>query len=288
MPFEDPIHSRSQTAEGTAALRASHFLHAEHPLIFEDPFAIELIGPEFRERCHAGGGEMGRSGNAAVVCGRCRYAEDQLEAAVRSGVDQYVVLGAGLDTFALRRPDLLETIRVYEIDKNATQTWKRECLAQLFDELPAALEFVPADLEHETVAETLARSSFSSDRRAFFSWLGTTMYLTREAVFRTLESIAAVSAPGSEIVFDYRVPIEFVAPEEVSAVEASWKGTAEMGEPQFAWFNPQTFPNEVVKVGFELVESLSPKQLEERYFTDRSDGMRVMTHHHYIHLRTTT
>jgi len=278
--------ARSQTAESVAACRASHFLHAERPLVFEDPYAIELLGQEWRERSLADVGEIWQHPTTCVILGRSRYTEDQLEAAVRLGVDQYVILGAGLDTFALRRPDLMETISVYEVDTPATQEWKRDSLAKLVDELPAALEFIPTDLEHETIAESLARSSFRSDRLSFFSWLGSTVYLSREGVFRTLKSIAAASAPGSEIFFDYCVSDEFITEQEdVAVAHVVYEYTSQVGEPHTAFLNPHTLPNEVGAVGFEVIENISPKQMDERYFIGRSDGLRVATYCYYIHLR---
>ena len=274
----------SQTAEATAAIRAVHFLHGNRPLVFEDPFAIELLSPEWRDLClHRM--ELFMTGAAGIVLGRARYTEDLLDAAVRSGVDQYVLLGSGLDTFALRRPDLLTRIRVYEIDHPATQSWKRERLAELGRELPEALEFIPVDLEHETVAEALSRSSYRSDRRAFFSWLGTTPYLSREAIFRTLELIVEASASGSEIVFDYRVSMEFVYPEDVPTVEFGDKFTAEGGEAKRSRLNPETLPNELSEIGLDLIESLYPKQLEDRYLAGRSDLVRPTSHQYYAHFR---
>jgi methyltransferase (TIGR00027 family) len=276
--------TRNRTAESTAAIRATHYIHGDRPLVFEDPFAIELIGPEWREVCLRGN-ELSRSRGGAIILGRARYTEDLLDAAVLSGADQYVILGAGLDTFALRRSDLTAMIRIYEVDLPEIQAWKREHLAQLGHELPDALEFIPADLEHETIAEALSRSSFRSDRRAFFSWLGTVPYLSREAIFRTLESIVTASAPGSEIIFDYRVSMEFVDPEDVPFVEAGDKFSAQGGEPKRSWLNPHTFPNEICSVGLELIESLSPKQLWDRYFADRNDVGRPSSHQHYAHFR---
>ena len=276
--------SRTRTAESTAAVRATHYIHGERPLVFEDPFAIEFVSPEWREVCLRGN-ELGQSRGGAIVLGRARYTEDLLEAAVLSGVDQYVILGAGLDTFALRCPNSTAMIRIYEVDLPEIQAWKRDHLARLGRELPAALEFIPADLEHETVAEALSRSSFRSERRAFFSWLGTVPYLSLEAIFRTLESIAAASAPGSQIVFDYRVPMEFVDPEDVPFVEAGDKFSAQGGEPKRSWLNPETLPDEITAVGLELIESLSPKQLWDRYFAGRSDVGRPATHQHYAHFR---
>lgn len=280
--MEKGIHSK--TAEITAAIRAAHFLHGDRPLVFEDPFAIELVSPEWRDVCLRGN-EFSFSGSAAIVLGRARYTEELLDAAVLSGVDQYVMLGAGLDTFALRRPDLMAMISAYEIDHPSTQAWKRDHLAQVGRELPAALEFIPVDLEHETVVKALSCSSFRSDQRAFFSWLGTTPYLSREAIFHTLESIVAASAPGSEIVFDYRVAMEFIDPEDVPIVEAGDKFTAQGGEPKRSWLNPETFPSEISTVGLDLIENLSPKQLWDRYFAGRSDMVQPTSHQYYAHFR---
>ena len=276
--------TRSKTAEATAAIRATHYVHGDRPLVFEDPFAIEFIGPDWREACLRGN-ELGQGGGAAIVLGRARYTEELLNAAVLSGVKQYVILGAGLDTFALRRPDLTAMIRIYEVDHPETQAWKRDHLAKLGHELPATLEFIPADLEHETVAKALSRSSFRSDQRAFFSCLGLMPYLSRDAIFHTLESIAAASAPSSEIVFDYRVSMQFIDPEDVPFVEVGDKFSAQGGEPKRSWLNPETLPDEISAVGLVLIESMSPKQLWERYFAGRSDVGRPMSHQHYAHFR---
>ena len=153
---------------------------------------------------------------------------------------------------------------------------------------PHNLEFVPANLEEETVLQAPARSSFNYSEPAFFSWLGTTMYLTREAVFRSLESFTESLAPSSEIVFDYRVPIEFVSPEDVENAQIGWKAAEDMGEPLYASLNPLTLPDELCDLGFEVVENLTPQQLAERYFSQRNDALHPMTHHYYIHLRTVT
>ena len=278
--------NRSKLAEYTAMMRAQHYLHDERPLILEDPFALRLLSPQLAEHARETRlqGHIGvRVG--ALILGRSRYAEDCFEIALDRGVRQYVSLGAGLDTFSLRRPDLVTLVRVYEIDQAATQQWKQQLLESSGCGIPDNLEFVPANLEEETVLQALARSSFNSTEPAFFSWLGTTMYLTREAVFRTLESFADSLAPGSEIVFDYRVPIEFVSPEDVESAQIGWKAAAEMGEPLYASLNPEILPEEVRAVGFEVVENLTPQQLAERYFSRRNDDLRPMTHHHYIHLR---
>ncbi len=277
----------SRTAELTAAIRAWHYLHGEHPLILEDPIAIDLLSPELHRQCLDGDmrDRFGRSGGSAIVLGRARYAEDKLEKAVRSGTNQYVILGAGGDSFALRRPDLMEKIRAYEIDQPGTQEWKRECLMEHGHALPTSLEFIPADLEHETVLEVLDRSSFRKDQRVFFSWLGTLMYLTPEAIFGTLRTLAEALASGSEIVFDYRVQTEFIDPDDVDIVLKGDEATAAMGEPKKSFFNPHTFPDEIKATGFEMVENLSPKQLTRRYLKNRKDLVKPTTHQWYAHIR---
>jgi len=274
-------------AEFTAMMRAQHYLHDEHPLILEDPFALKLLSPQMAENAQKTGFQTPIQWRvAALVLGRSRFAEDSFEIALKKGVRQYVALGAGLDTFSLRRPDLVNSVRIYEIDQPATQEWKQQQMKSSGCGIPDNLEFVPANLEEETVLQALARSSFNSTEPAFFSWLGTTMYLTNEAIFRTLESFAENLAPGSEIIFDYRVPVEFISPEDVENAQLGWKAGADMGEPQYAWLNPLTLPDEVRAMGFEMVENVTPRQLTERYFSERNDALRPMTHHYCIHLRT--
>jgi len=277
---------RSLTAEATAGMRAKHYLHDARPLIFEDPFALSFLNPELAVSVRETGFQQtSEFRNAAVILCRCRYAEDCFQLALGNNVRQYVSLGAGFDTFAQRRTDLANSVQVYEIDLPATQNWKREILESLECGIPGNLELIPANLERETVIEALQRSTFCRSKPAFFSWLGNTMYLTKEAIFRTLETFAKELAPGSEIVFDYRVPIEFVDPDDVEMVQASWKGTAAMGEPQFAWLNPLTLPDEVRALGLGVVERLTPNQMAERYLADRDDALKPMTHHHYIYLK---
>jgi len=277
----------SQTAELTAAIRARHFLYGEKPLILEDPIAIDLLSPELRETClDKDMGELfGHGGSVAIVLGRARYTEDNLIEAVRSGTNQYVLLGAGGDSFALRRPDLMEKVRVYEVDQPETQKWKRERLTERGHALPASLEFISADLQHETVLDALDRSNFRKDQRVFISWLGVLMYLTPEAIFGTLKSFARALAPGSEIVFDYRVQTEFVDPDEVDFVLKGDEATAAMGEPKNSFFNPNTFPDEIKATGFDMVENLSPKQLTRRYLENRKDAMKPTSHHWYGRIR---
>lgn len=219
---------------------------------------------------------------------RSRYAEDQLEKAIRAGVDQYVLVGAGLDSFAWRRQDLATRLKVYELDHPASQDSKRNRLAQLNISLPRNLEFISVDFENESISDALEKCSYSRERRTFFSWLGTTVYLSRVAVVRTLESILSFAAPGSEIVFDYGISKEFVDSADLLMIEKLERFAARRGEPLISRFDPKTFPQEVCNLGFELVENLSPKKQEERYFYGREDNLRPMPSSYFAHFRMRT
>jgi methyltransferase (TIGR00027 family) len=285
-------HKRSRTAEAVAAVRAYHLLR-ERPVIFEDPLAIRLTSSGWRIICKNRFlswivleklMSSLRPVRAQVLV-RARYAEDLLEKAVDAGAGQYVIVGAGLDSFALRRCDLASKIKVYELDHPATQQSKRDRLEQLKIDLPENLEFVSVDFERESVGEALARSSYSGDSLAFFSWLGTTMYLSRDAIFGTLKSIASSAAPGSEIVFDYAVTGKGDGSFNSAARGKLERFTARRGEPMTTRFDLHTFPAEVCELGFELLENFSPEEQKARYFEDRADGLRPVTGSYFGHFR---
>ncbi len=263
---------RGRTAESVAAVRARHYLRSQGA-IFSDPYAIHLTSPGLRrvmtnpflswllERV---AGEMGRMSFGQVLA-RARWSEDCLESACREGTDQYVMVGAGLDSFALRRRDLTESLTVFELDHPATQRVKRERLAQLGVELPKALEFVPIDFECESLEEALARSSFSPELRSFHSWMGTVPYLTDEAIFDTLGSIARASADGSELVLDFFCRLEDVSPEHRPAMKKVLRVAARRGEPMISFYEPADLVRRVTQIGFELVEMVPPKDHEPRF-----------------------
>jgi methyltransferase (TIGR00027 family) len=283
---------RSRTAEAAAAARARHLLR-DDPVVFADPFAIHLTSRPWRIIC------KNRFLNwivfrhllaamhpvQAQILARSRYAEDQLEKSMLAGMDQYVVVGAGLDSFALRHTDLATTLKIYELDHPASQRSKRDRLAGLGIDLPANLELLPVDFERETVADALARSSYTRDRPAFYSWLGTIHYLTRDAVFRTLTSIASFAAARSEIVFDYRTPSDSVDATDLPVRDALDRFAARRGEPFLTSFDPLTFPREVCDMGFELVENLSGREQQARYFQGRKDGLRPPQDSYFVHFR---
>lgn len=194
----------SRTAWGVAVHRAVH-QSAEKGAIFSDPFAQAILGPD-ADKAMAERGLPEHSPLRIFVVVRSRFAQDSLELALARGTRQVVVLGAGLDTTALRNPD----VPVFEVDHPDTQAWKRERLAQMAT--PPLLHFVPVDFERESLADKLALAKFDPTRPAFFIWLGVVPYLTRDAVLATLNFVASV--PDSEVVFDYGEPRENLQPQD--------------------------------------------------------------------------
>ncbi|MET0210034.1 MAG: class I SAM-dependent methyltransferase, partial [Burkholderiaceae bacterium] len=197
----------SRTALRVAALRAVHQL-LDEPLVLPDPIALPLLGASteaaLRHDPFALNDPMSRGLRGAFVA-RSRFVEDELTRSVARGVRQYVLLGAGLDTFAYRNPYRDEGLRVFEVDHPGTQRWKRQLLAEARIAVPPALAFVPADFEHDDLGAALRQAGFQADEPACVSWMGVTMYLTAEAVLATLDTVAGF-AEGSCLCFDYRVP----------------------------------------------------------------------------------
>jgi methyltransferase (TIGR00027 family) len=205
------------------------------------------------------------------IAARSRIAEDALGAAVARGVRQYVVLGSGLDTFALRNPHTAAGLTVFEVDHPATQAWKRERIAEAGLPTPPALTFTPIDFEHQTLADGLTQAGFDAASPAFFSWLGVVPYLSREAVFATLAFIAGV--PGGEVVLDYGDPPAALPPEQRKAYEQRAARVAALGEPWQTFFHPPDLARDLRALGFSEIEDLGPAEMSARYFGGaRRDG----------------
>ena len=283
----------SQTAEIAAGTRAVHTLN-EVPTIFDDPFAVHLTSSTWRKIAHSKvlvwliSYVLMRPQVpvAAQIIARSRFAEDLLEDAVTGGMGQYVLIGAGFDSFSLRQRDLHSALHVFELDHPDTQRVKRERMHALGANLPANLEFVEVNFEQQTVAEALAQTGYQCAKPAFFSWLGTTCYLSNEATLATLRSIAAYAAPGSEIVFDYMVPGEILSGSERRTLEKIQKFTARRGEPFIGQFHPDELKSTLDSIGMELIENLSGADQGERYFKNyRDDIFRPMHASYFAHAR---
>ena len=197
----------SRTAMRVVLRRAAHQLF-DNPKVLDDPVALSIVGPEAVSKLGAEpGGYRGRVGRAlrAFMAVRSRFAEDELARSVGRGTTQYVVLGAGLDTFAYRNPYGEGMLRVFEVDYPATQEWKRRRLAAGAIPIPSSLTFAPVDFERQTLPDGLRDAGFDPRKPAFFSWLGVTMYLTREAISSTFRFVAS-TPPGGGIALDYAIP----------------------------------------------------------------------------------
>jgi methyltransferase (TIGR00027 family) len=263
----------SRTAHRVAIRRAAHQLF-DQPRVLDDPLALRIIGSEAAEELRSNPKEDHAFSRAfrAFMAARSRYAEDELSGAVGHGVTQYVVLGAGLDTFAYRNPH--PAVRVFEVDHPATQAWKRDQLHMASIAIPPSLTFVPIDFEQQTLADGLGQSGFNAKAAAFFSWLGVTPYLTREACITTLSLIAGMPA-GSGVVFDFAVDRALLNLGQRIALDALSKRVARYGEPFQLFFDPAELQDELKGMGFQRTEFLQGKELNARYFKDRKDGLLV-------------
>lgn len=281
---------RSRTADAAAAIRASHARSAAP--VFSDPYAHALtsrgwqaivqhpllhrfISPQFFP-------PLGRL--VGQVVGRARYAEDLLVQAVARGVQQYVLVGAGLDSFVLRQGADFPALTIFEVDHPDTQAGKQAQLAKL-GAIPANVVFVPINFERESIAEALLRSRYQPDQPTFFSWLGVTHYLTPETTLATLRAIAEVAASGSEVVFDYSIPYHQLSGIERWGAFAVSKITQYLSEPLKGQLIPSQLHTALAQMGFEVVEDLAAAAQDQRLFHPRRDHVRATAATHLIHIR---
>ena len=266
----------SRSALMVARLRAAHQL-LDSPPLFDDPLALPLLGEEhgadLRANPRAFDAGFNRLLRAAMAV-RSRFAEDELAQAVAQGVRQYVVLGAGLDTFACRRRHEAEGLRVFEVDHPATQAWKRALLAASGIDVPHGLCFVPVDFERDTLADALRDAGCQLEQPVFFSWLGVTLYLSGPAIMQTLRFVAGLPQ-GSGIAFDYGIKPELLGAMERSGIEYFAKRYAEQGEPWLSFFDPDELQVTLRELGFAQVANFSPAQLENRYFSGLAGSLRL-------------
>jgi methyltransferase (TIGR00027 family) len=266
----------SRTAYRVALRRASHQI-LDDPKVLSDPCAIPILGAQAAAELRANPRkfqDLASRNIRAFVVARSRFAEDELARAVERGAVQYVILGAGLDTFAYRNPFPETALRVFEVDYPATQEWKRRQLLEAEIPIPASVTFVPLDFERETLRDCLLNSGFDAHKPTFFSWLGVTMYLTEDAVMATLEFIAS-TAQGGGVVFDYSVPRSSLGLIGRLAFDALSHRVAAAGEPFRTFFDPRVLAARMSRMGFRSVESLNAEEINSRYFHDRADGLHV-------------
>lgn len=268
----------SRTAQRAAIRRAEHQLF-DFPHVLEDPIAPWIIGPKAATSimfgCLALAAHLpGSRYLRAFMVARSRYAEDQLARAIASGTAQYVILGAGLDTFPYRNPYADCGLRVYEADHPDTQAWKRRRLALTSVPVPSSVSFVPVDFEHQRLEVELERAGFRLDEPAFFSWLGVTPYLPKKAVMATFGLIHSF-CPDNAIAFDYAVPPQALSEGEKMAFDALSESVARAGEPFRGFFEPEVLVNNLKRIGFHRVESPTTDHINALYFRNRLDGLRI-------------
>ena len=259
----------SITARRVAMRRAAHQLF-DRPIVFEDPLAVPILGLQIAATLAEDADHAPEKRLRAFMVARSRYAEDQLREAVARGAKQYVLLGAGLDTFAYRNP--YPGLRVFEVDHPATQAWKRECLAAAGIPAPESLRFAAVNFDGESWADKLREGGFATTEPAFFAWLGVTPYLTEEVVFATLRLIHSL-CPENGVVFDYALPRSILNQHEQAAHDAIAARVAAAGEPFRGYFEPQRLRSELRGMGYSRVEDLPGAEIDARYFVGRSDGL---------------
>lgn len=293
----------SITAQMTAYCRWHHALH-DKPLIFEDRLAGQILGKEgqdfiesmllgslernnpagaaaFPDRMSAISWMMQAGAGAPIALARARYAEERLEQSIAAGVSQYVILGAGLDTFAFRRRDLMDRLTVFEVDHPASQKYKLDRIRGLGWECPANLRFVALDFARNSLAEELERSEFDPDGKTFFSWLGVSYYLGIDKVRATLRQIALIAPPGSALVFDYLDSAAYRQDTASSRVVRMLSSVLEIGEPMLSGFDAHNLEDELADCGIMLKENLGPSEINRRYFLGRADHYRACEHAHF-------
>lgn len=274
--------------------RALHLVWDDLPVIFRDDEIAALLSPALRlllQRPFKASESLRRLTRAMTpeiaqlrgqIVVRSRYTEDKLQALLEHGLNQYVVLSAGLDTFALRNSSSTSNLTVYEVDQKDTQRWKQSLLR---GREPQNLHFIPVDFEQQSIADALQKSTFDASQPAFFSWLGTTYYLTREAIFASLASILTTAASGSELVLDYWS----------QPPGSNWRANlllngvrfavATQREPLLSFFDPAAIARDIGAIGFEVLENFTPDDARNTYLADRTDQLDVPDFGYLLHLR---
>ena len=262
------------TAVRVALWRALHVLIDPPPHVFEDQIGLELAAPDkgWRQRPDMAP-ERTRLFRASIVA-RARFIEDLVAQEASRGVDQYVILGAGLDTFAQRRPELASRLAVFEIDQPGPQKWKRQRLLDLGFGIPGWLHFVPVDFEvGDDWRQHLTAAGFDARKPSVVVSTGVSMYLTRDANLETLRQVAAL-APGTTLAMTFVLPFELADPTLRTGLERAADGARASGTPFLSFFTPAEILALAQEAGFRTSKHVSARDLSERYFAGRTDGLR--------------
>lgn len=262
------------SAVRVALWRAIHVLVDPQPHVLEDEVGLKLAAPAEGWRDRPDMNPQFTKTFRASILARARFIEDLVVEQASRGVGQYVILGAGLDTFAQRRPEIASKLKVFEVDTPGPQAWKRQRLMELSYGIPEWLKFVPVDFEEGlSWWDRLKTAGFDAEKPAVVVSTGVSMYLTKEAVLATLRQMA-VFAPGSTLAMTFILPIELMAPEERVGFQIAEKGARASGTPFLSYFSPVEILALAREAGFKKVRHVSGADLAQRYFSNRTDGLR--------------
>jgi methyltransferase (TIGR00027 family) len=264
------IEEPDNTAVRTALWRALHVQIDPQPHIIEDEVGLKLIAPDEGWRQRPDMDPQFTKRLRASIVARARFIEDLVIGQSEQGITQYVILGAGLDTFAQRRPSVVSRLQVYEIDRPDTQNWKQRRLMELGLGIPEQLHFVSVDFETSSWFEQLVQSGFDISKPAVVACTGVSLYLTKDAITSTLSQIATL-APGSTLAMTFYLSMEWMDEEDKPLQQIAEKGARQAGTPFVSFFAPDDIPALAYKSGFKEAEIKSVKDLEQLYFSGRAD-----------------
>jgi methyltransferase (TIGR00027 family) len=269
---QDP--APDSTAARVALWRALHVLADAPPHVLDDDIGLKLLAPgeDWRDR-----GDMDpqftRPFRASIVA-RARFIEDLVVEQMGRGLEQYVILGAGLDSFAQRRPEIASRIRIFEVDQPGPQAWKRQRLMELGFGVPDWLRFVPVDFErNDAWRQALSAAGFDDSKPAIVVSTGVSMYLTKEANAATLRQVASF-ASGSMLAMTFLLPLELADPEVRPGLQMAEKGARASGTPFISFYTPSEIITQASDAGFAQARHVSANDLAARYFANRGDGLR--------------
>jgi methyltransferase (TIGR00027 family) len=279
---DEQTEGPDSTAVRVALWRAMHVQVDPPPHVLEDEIGLQLAAPDDGWRARPDMDPAGTSGFRAAIVARARFIEELVAERAGHEVAQYVVLGAGLDTFAQRRPQIAARLRVFEVDQPGPQAWKRQRLIELGYGIPDWLQLVPVDFEaSESWWQQLAAAGFDPGQPAVVASTGVTMYLTKDATAGTLRQLAGL-APGSTLAMTFLLPTELLDDADRSGLKASEKGARSSGTPFISFYTPQEMLALAHEAGFKDAQHVSGSSLAERYFADRTDGLRPSTGEDFV------
>jgi methyltransferase (TIGR00027 family) len=268
----DTTFEPDSTAVRVALWRAMHVQVDPPPHVVEDEIGLQLAAPDADWRRRPDMDEQATARIRASIVARARFIEDLVTSEANHGVSQYVLLGAGLDTFAQRRPEMASALTVFEVEQPEPQAWKRQRLVELGYGVPEWLRLVPVDFETDSWLDRLLANGFDATKPAVFASTGVSMYLTRAANEATLRQIASL-APGSTLAMTFMKPIELVEPEEQPVLAATDAAARASGTPFVSYYAPDEILAMARDAGFATARHVTAADYTQRYFADRTDGL---------------